>query len=322
MHLNPALILFTFALCVLAGVLVGVPAAFRMSRVDLSATLNADGAHLVVDGGRLPIRSLLVISEIGLTLMIVTGAGLLARSFSLLTAVQTGFRSDHLLTMTVPLQGDVYRAPEQQVKFAERILERVQAIPNVRSAAVSNSLPNASRLLVSADVHIEGKALPKSDSGVFLRAVSIDYFRAMGIRLTQGRLFGEVDRGRADAVVLSDMTARQYWPGETPIGRKILIGEGKLRTVIGVVADVKDSGPDLESVRDVYVPFSDAPTTLIGLVVQTSGDPVDAVRDVRGALRAVDKTQPVEAVATMREILDKSVARPRFNLVMSASFAF
>jgi putative ABC transport system permease protein len=265
-------------------------------------------------------RRLLVVGEIGLALVLLIGAGLLLRSFALLKAVDPGFAADRLLTMTVPLPAAVYRTPQQQASFAEQLLERVRAIPSVESAAVSNSLPMAGHFSMSTDIQIEGTELSGSDSGVFLRAVSESYFRTMGIVLLKGRDFAKTDEGKSDTVIINQATARHFWPTEDPIGRRILGGE-KPRTIIGVVPDVKNSGLDVATSREIYVPFSEEPTRFVGLAVRTSRDPGPVAADVRSAVRGVDRNQPVDWVATMREVLDGRVARPRFNLALLGSFA-
>jgi putative ABC transport system permease protein len=262
-----------------------------------------------------------VVAEIGLAMVLLIGAGLLLHSFALLKAVDPGFQPEKLLTMTIPLPSEVYREGPQQAEFASQLLERVFVVPGVQSAAVSNSLPLASNFLMSADIEIEGRQLSAAESSVGVRAVTAGYFRTMGIAVARGREFNETDEGRKDAVILNQTTARHLWPGENPMGRQISIEKEKPRTVIGVVADVKNLRLDAGTGTEIYVPFVEEPTIYVGLAVRTVGDPGSAVAAVRSIVRGLDRNQAVDNVASMREVLDEYVERPRFNMVLLGSFA-
>jgi len=252
--------------------------------------------------------------------VLLIGAGLLLRSFALLKVVDPGFNTESLLTMTVPLPQAVYHTPAQQTAFAEQLLERVRTMPSVQAAAVSNTLPMASNFSMSMDIKIEGRQLPESDSSVSVRAVSLDYFRTMGIALMEGRDFTATDQGKSDVLIVNQAMARHYWPGADPAGRQIRL-DGKAHTIIGMVANVKNFGLEAETGIEVYVPFADAPTTYVGLAVRTLGDPGAVAGAVRAVVRGIDRNQTVDNVASMRQILDRLVARPRFDLALLGSFA-
>jgi putative ABC transport system permease protein len=322
---DAAVFAFGFAVSVAAGILFGLLPALQFSRANVNEVIKPSGP-LGSPGNRLLApRSLLVVAEIGLALVLLIGAGLLLRSFTLLKAVDPGFNTERLLTMTIPLPQAVYRAPQQQAAFAEQLLERVRTIPSVQSAAVSNSLPMASGFTVGAGVEIEGRQLPPSDASVFVRAVSRGYFRTMGIALLKGRDFTEADQGRSDTVIINQAAARHYWPGSNdsrePIGRQIYLDKGKPRTIIGVAADVKNFGLDADAGQEIYILFDDMPTVYVGLAVRTMGHPGAVAAAVRAVVHGLDRNQTVESVASMREILDRFVARPRFDLVLLGSFA-
>jgi putative ABC transport system permease protein len=200
-------------------------------------------------------------------------------------------------------------------------LERIQAVPGVQSAAVSNSLPLATNFLLSADIEVQGRQLTADESRVRVCAVTAGYFHTMGIILVRGREFRQTDEGRQDAVLVNQTTARHLWPGEDPLGRVLSMEKDKPRTVIGIVADVKNRRPDADTDREIYVPFIEQPTTFVGLAVRTLGDPRGAVSAVREIVRGLDRSQAVDNVASMREVLDEYVERPRFNIVLLGSFA-
>ncbi len=318
---DAAVFLFGLAISLLSGVLFALIPALQFSRGDVNEVIKRGAAH----GGRanrmLAPRSLLVVAEIGLALVLLIGASLLLRSFALLKAVDPGFQPERLLTMTIPLPSEVYREGPQQAEFAAQLLERVRMVPGVQSAAVSNSLPLATSFIMSANVEIEGRQLSATESSVGVRAVTAGYFRTMGIAVVRGREFAEADEGRKDGVIVNQTTARHFWPGEDPMGRQISMEKEKPRTVIGMVADVKNLGLDAGTGTEIYVPFVEEPTTYVGLAVRTVGEPGGAVAAVRGIVRGLDRNQAVDNVASMREVLGEYVERPRFNLVLLGSFA-
>jgi putative ABC transport system permease protein len=321
---DAALFLFGLLVSVAAGILFGLLPALHFSRANVNEVLKEGGPHGEPAGRLLAPRSLLVVAEIGLALVLLIGAGLLLRSFALLRAVDPGFNAARLLTISIPLPQAVYRTPAQQAAFAGQLLERVRAIPSVESAAVSNSLPMAGNFTLSADIEIEGRQLPQSDASVFVRAVSIDYFRTMGIPLLKGRDFSEADQGKPDAVIVNQATARHYWPGSEkslePVGRQIYL-EKQPRTIVGVVADIKNFGLEADTGKEIYVTYAELPAVFLGLAVRTLGDPGAVAAAVRAAVHGVDRNQTVDAVVSMREILDRSMAGPRFHLVLLGSFA-
>jgi putative ABC transport system permease protein len=319
-HPDATVFLFGLTISAAAGILFGLLPAFQFSRADVNEVLKSSGTHGAPGNRLLSPRSLLVTGEIGIALVLLIGAGLLLRSFALLKAVDPGFNTESLLTMTVPLPQAVYRAPAQQRAFAEQLLERVRTIPSVQVAAVSNTLPMASNFSMSMQIEIEGRQLPESDSSVSVRAVSLDYFRTMGIALMKGRDFTAADQGKSDVLIVNQAMARHYWPGADPVGRQIRL-EGKAHTIAGMVANVKNFGLQAETGIEVYVPFADAPTTYVGLAVRTLGDPGAVAGAVRAVVHGVDRNLTVDRVASMREILNRLVAGPRFDLALLGSFA-
>ena len=307
--------LFVLAASGLAGVLIGLWPAIWYSCPDANGVLKGGGSR----EGRLISRRLLVAGQVALASLLLIGTGLLLRSFALLKAVDPGFAPERLLTVNIRLPESEYGTPQQQASFATNLAERVCLIPSVRSAAVSNSLPLSFYFTVSARIQIEGRQIPEAESGIYLRAVSPGYFRTMGIPLVRGRDFVESDQGRFDAVIVNQTAANHFWPGEDPLGRRIL-GD-KPRTVVGVVADIKDEGPARAAAREMYLPFAEQPAPYLGLAVRTSGDPRQAVAGIRAVVRSMDPNQPIDNPSTMQDALDQQVAQPRFNLLLIGTFA-
>jgi putative ABC transport system permease protein len=314
-------ILFGIAITGAVGMIAGLIPALRLSRIDGSEVLKQGRSGWGRTRGPFAPRRLLAVAQVALTLVLLIGAGLLVRSLTLLGAVDFGFNPEGLLTLTVPLPKALYGEPARQVAFARDLLQRAQTIPAVQSAAISNSLPMATVFSMTADLQIAGRRLPESESTVFLRAVTGDYFRTMRIALLRGRFLVESDEDRHDVALINQTAARQYWPAADPIGQRFSVEDGIVRTVVGVVADTTSRELDLPADREVYLPFSEQPTMFLGLVLRTSGDPRAAASGVRRAVTALDRDQPVQSVMTMREVIDRFLSGSRFSTVLLGSFS-
>jgi putative ABC transport system permease protein len=252
--------------------------------------------------------------------MLLIGTGLLVRSFASLRAVDPGFKPERLLTMVVPLAEASYSNPMQQSEFARELLERVQAMPSVESAAVSNSLPMQSTFMLIMPLQIEGRELA-SDTRVSVRAVSGDYFRTMQIPLLRGRDFSATEVGQKSVAIINREMAERFWPGSDPTGGRIVLEKAGPRTIIGVVGDVKSSSLDTDAESELYLPFAEQPAPDVGLVLRSSGDPQLLAANIRTAVRQIDANQPVAEVATMQAVIEEFYDRPRFNFMLFGAFA-
>lgn len=312
---------FCLAISVLTGILFGLLPAWQFSKPDVNQALKEGGGRAGGGSRSRHWRNVLVAAEVALALVLLTGAGLLLRSFILLKAVDPGFRTENLLTMSITLPEATYRQPHERVAFVEQVLERVRPLPAVQYAAFSNSLPMASGFSLSMDFTIEGRQTTGERLSVFVRAVTADYFRTLAIALLKGRYFTDADFSRADAVIINQAMARRYWGPDDPVGQRLNFEEKKSREIIGVVADVKNFGIESGTGMEVYVPFPEAAYPYLGLAVRTASDPTQVAAAVRAAVRAVDRNLPLESMRSMQQILNSYVARPRFNLVLLGSFA-
>ena len=313
-------LLFGLGLSALTSVLFGLLPVLQFSQTSVTDSLRKVARE--PRRRRLPLtpRNLLLVGEIGLTVMLLVGTGLLVRSFASLRKVDPGFKPERLLTMVVPLSEASYSNPAQQAEFANRLLERVQALPSVESAAVSNSLPMQNTFILTMPIQIEGKQW-LGDTSVAVRAVSDDYFRTMQIPLVRGRDFSSADAGHKNVAIINREMAEHLWPGSDPVGTRIVLDKSGPRTIIGVVGDVKSSSLDTDIETELYLPFAEQPASSVGLVLRSSGDPQLLVANIKTSVREIDPNQPISQVATMQKMIDEFYERPRFNFMLFGSFA-
>jgi putative ABC transport system permease protein len=321
---------FTLGVSLMAGVMFGMAPAFLSVSTDLSSILKASGRGAAGHRGRSRIRDGLVISEIACCVALLIGAGLLIRSLARLQQVNPGFRADHVLTMQIALPERRYAGLRVGL-FYKQLLERVRVLPGVQSAGICRFLPLGGTD-ASANFQIEGQpALPTADQPrAKFRAASGEYFAALRIPLLKGRLFDRSDSESTPKVVIINQTAaRRFWPNQDPIGKRILSGfdNNKWSTIVGVVGDVKHSGLDAETNPETYYHFLQLPPEAMNftegtmsLVLRTSMDPAAAVSSVRNEIRKLDPEQPVFNVKTMQDVVDGSIAQPRFRTLLLSVF--
>ena len=315
---------WTVSLSLLAGVLAGLAPALQTSRPDPGEVLKEGGRG--VNGGvrHQRMRGLLVVAEVALTLLLLTGAGLLLKSFMRLQKVDPGFDARNVLTMRVALPGYRYSGDEKFARFGSELLERVRNVPGVEAAAMTTALP-LSQVESAMSFRVDGKAGPPPGSEPIAnwRSVSPDYFRALGVPLLRGRAFTEQEGKDAPGVVIiNESLARNAFPGEEALGQRLVIGmEPKPREVVGVVRDVRHTALKEEPKPEMYVPFQQAPRAVFTLVTRTTVDPASLTSSVTSAVQTVDKDQPVYNVKTMEMFRSESIAQSRFNTYALSIFA-
>ena len=324
--IDSSVLLFTLALSVLTGVVFGLAPALAGSKPDLNQAVKESGKSQAFSLRRNLLRSVLVVAEVSLSLVLLIGAGLLMKSFYLLWAVDPGFRSDHVLAFAVELSDAKYPQGTQQAAFFEQLLARLRVLPGVKAAGLCNSLPLSRSQRMRIGVQFEGQPErpPDQVQSVASMSVSADYFRAMGIPIIRGRAFSERDDANAPKVVILNQTmAHEFFPNENPIGRRMVMGQGAnaLAAVVGVVGDVRDRGLDAQAQAAFFAPFSQSPDSAMEVSLLTAVKPTSMATAVRNAVAAIDPEQPVFDISTMDERLAASVAPRRFNLVLLASFA-
>jgi putative ABC transport system permease protein len=331
--LNGTVLVFAFALSAAVGVVAGLIPALQAPRARLRSALHHEGRTSTAS--RQTARRLLVVSEVALALMLLVGAGLLLRSMQKLLSVDPGFRADHLLTLQVQTAGHKFDAlasapgvgAAARRRFFEEALDEVRKVPGVTSAGFTSLLPLSSDPYWVAvyGAHFENDP-PQGGHNVFRYAVSPGYCEAMHIALVRGRLLDDHDRANAPfAALISESLARSEFPHGDALGKRLHVGPTNYPwfTVVGILADVRQSSLALNDADAVYIPTAQSwfADDTLSFVIRTRGDAASLAPAVRAAIWSVDKDQPILRVATMNEMVDRSVAERRFVLILFEAFS-
>jgi len=314
---------FALLLSAVTGILAGLAPALLTARPDLHSRLK-QGPRTASPRSH-SFRSGLVVIEVALALVLLVGAGLLLRTVSRLFDVDPGFDPKRLLSMQVSTSGDRYRDDAAIVDFFSRAREAVERVPGVESAAWVSQLPLGGDFDMYG-IHIEEKpqSNPELDPSADRYACSAGYLHTMGIPVLRGRGITEADRADSPPVVLiNDTFASRLWPGEDPIGKRVLLGDpnGPWRTIVGVTGNVKHAALDAGPTNQIYLPQPQWVDSAMVLVVRARTSPADLTSAVEAAVWTADRNQPIAAVATMDSLLDVSTARRRFALGLFEIFA-
>jgi putative ABC transport system permease protein len=316
---------FTLLLSFAAGIIAGIAPAFQFSAAETSETLKQGTGRNGGSSASQRTRKALVIAEVILSLILLIGAGLMIRSFWKLQQVDPGFDTSNTIVMGVGLPATKYPDPQQQAVFFDRVLEQISTLPGVVSAGSTTTLP-LSGSGSTQPFTIQGRPEPlvAEQPTAKMRYISADYFRAMGVPLRQGRFFNDQDRDKgAQVLIISETMARQFWPGEDPIGKRLTPSfhlDLGAREIIGVVGDVK-AGLDADAAPVMYMPYKQAPRSFMTLVARTTSNPQNFNRAIAEAIRAVDSEQALWNVRTMEQVLTNSVSGRRFNMTLLITFA-
>jgi putative ABC transport system permease protein len=320
--IDGGVLLFTFVVAVVAGLLFGAVPALRASRPDLQGTLKEGGKTDDVSGGAARLRRALVVGEIALALLVLVSAGLMLRSLGRLEAESPGFETGGVLTADLYLSPTRHAPGPEMVAFGERILDLVRRTPGVAEAGAVTGLPlsNVQFMVpteVEGDVRGEERALPSFD----WRPITPGYLEAIGVPVVAGRTFDDRDHAGAQPVaIVSEDLAERYWPGQDPLGKRLMLTVGQpngpeWRTVIGVTEHVKAVSLDGESPEQVYTPVAQSPTPFFSLAIRTDpsagGDPMAVAPAVRKAIWSAERDQPIENLRPMEEIVEQATAGRR-----------
>ena len=323
--LNVSVLAFTLGVSAVTSVLCGLFPALHAARTDLNLSLK-EGGRSTPGAGRDVTRRTLLVAEVSLALILLSGAGLLVRSMARLLSVDPGFNPDNLLTMRVMLPNNGYDQTRARA-YAEECLAKLGALPGVRAAAITISLPIDGSFWDSAffvaDKPVPARAeLPEAA----LASVSSNYFETMGIQLLEGRGFTSADSEQSSKVtVVNEALARSIWPGEDPVGKRLKNGfpeyDAPWREVVGVVRDVKLNGAERETPMQAFLPFEQEPWASFSIVVRTTSDPLSAAATIENTVHSIDQEVPVFSVRSMDQLLSHSIAERRLILTLLVSFA-
>ncbi|HZT32229.1 MAG TPA: ABC transporter permease [Bryobacteraceae bacterium] len=317
---------FTFAISLATGLLFGLAPALESSRTDLCQTLK-EGSRTLSGGARQGLRSLLVASEVAMSLVLLVGAGLLIQSFLKLHRIDPGFRPENVLVVELSFpDSPTYRASGRKTVFLQQLVERVGSLPGVMGAAAISELPLGGREEVEA-ISVEGQ--PRPDSDPFIadqREITAGYFQTMAIPVLKGRAFTAQDTKESLPVaVIDDVMARRYWPNQDPIGKRFKIGSMNSKTpwlvVLGVAGSVKHSALGAEGRPEFFLPCAQREWQQMALVARSAVDPSSLAQAVKREVWKLDADQPVSRVTTMQVLVSDSVALPRFHSLLLGIFA-
>jgi putative ABC transport system permease protein len=323
-------LMFTSVLSMLTGVLFGLVPLHQSRRVSANDSLKQGGRSIATDHSRL--RSALIVGQVSIALVLLTGAGLMTKSLWRLVQVSPGFQTEHILTARLSLPSQytnesVFGTGQHPriTLFQRELQERIREIPGVKSIAFTAYLPLAG-INNSWAFYIEGR--PENPPGVYdvtnYRPVSADYFETVGIPIVRGSSFVLGDTEDSPLVVIINRSmARTWWNQQNPVGQRVRFGDQKWRTIVGVVGDVHHEALDTEAEPEMYVPYGQVPNAEARptIVVRTSIEPASVTSALRKAVSEVDANVPMDQIETMTQIVYGSVAQSRFRTAMSVMFA-
>ena len=318
---------FTFFTTLAVGVVFGLAPSLHSSKPDLNNSLKEGAAS---SGGgrwlrRFGLRDVLVVTQMAMAVVLLAGAGLLIKSFVKLQQVELGFTPAKVVTVSVSPPFNRFPKAYRKTDYYQGLIESLRTMPGVDAAAATTSAPTAG-VFMNVPILVAGRPEPANieTQRAFLNVVSPDFFRVIGNSLKQGRLFAETDNESSPPVaIINETMARSYFAGTDPVGQRIALkGEGdKWIEIVGVTADIKQFGLDVENRPSLYRPYRQQEVTFMSLAVRTTADPVSMFPSLRDRIMDTDKFTAITHVRTIDELISDSVAQPRFYTLMLAIFA-
>jgi putative ABC transport system permease protein len=329
--LSVPVLLFALGVCAIAGALSGCAPAWQAARANLTDALKEGGRSIA--GGRHLLRRVLVVLEFALALTLLAGGGVAASAFIKTMSVDLGFRTDHLLTLQLPVPRDRFSTPEAVEIFYRQLLDRVATVPGVKSASISSGMPLRGTGF-GGPFDIVGRVHDPADrprAGVNL--VTPQFFETVGIRILRGRAFTEQDRaGSVRVAIVNEAFVRRYLPDADPLTARVRMPPFVYGTpppklepvewqIVGVYGDVKNAGPADESYPEIDVPFWQAPWPRTTMAVQTAGSAPGVLQDLANAIHALEPDLPLANVRTIEQLVREDMAADRFYTVLFGAFA-
>ncbi len=324
LRLDPRIFGFSAAIITLASFLFGLIPALITSRADVNEALKEGGLRLGASAGTHRLRGMMSAGEIGLSLILLVGAGLLVRSFLRLTEVDLGFDPNSLLVATVERPLTAAFDSQQHAAFFQASLERIRNLPGVKEAALTQRYPLGPPHNATMMLRIQGAENFRPPQPISVTEISPDYFHVMRIRLLKGRTFSASDvAGAQEVVTVNESLARMVFGAHDAIGQHISFGgpSAPWKEVVGVVANVREDALEKEPVPEIFVPYLQQPSFSMAFVLRTESSPLMLAEAVREAVQSIDKNQPLSGATTLDEVIAKSVAPRRFRMLLLGLFA-
>ncbi|MCI0389472.1 MAG: ABC transporter permease [Acidobacteria bacterium] len=313
---------FVFGISLITGVVFGLVPALQISKTDLNESLKEGGRGTSGSLRRNRLRSIFVVSEVALSLVLLIGAGLMIKSFIRLSQVNLGFKPDNMLAVSVSLSGSKYREGQPRVSFFEQVRRNIAALPGVQSVGNVGGLPLAGGM-GSRYFGIEGRPPQPPGQGynANINIISPNYFRTMGIQFIRGRDFSESDAtGQPQVIIINEELGRRFFPNEDPLDKRIGLSNS-FWTIIGIAGNVRNQGIEKEPRAEMFLPHGQAPTNFATIVVRTNADPLMSVAAVRNVVQSLDKDQPLYNIRTVEQVVSESLVSQRFNMILLGVFA-
>ena len=328
-HVDAMVLAFALAITVFAGVVSGLLPSLRAADEGLSASLHDAGRRSVGSARGQRLRGALVVAELALAVVLLHGAGLLLNSFARLIAVDPGFRTEGAMTFRMDLPQSRYGTNERVVSFYTTLIDAIREQPGVLSVGAISRLPIGMPGSFSSRFEIEGRSWSGEQPSISARIVNPSYFRTVGMKILRGRGIAEEDaRGRPAAIVINEAAVARFFPGEDPIGRRMvrftydpLEDAAEAYTVVGVVSDVRSRTLGEAPHPQAYFSHAQVPLAQMSIVVQAAGDPLAQAGGIRRTIAALDRNIPVPAFTTLDQVLSDSLDRPRFFATLLGVFS-
>ncbi len=322
-HMDITVVLFLAAISALSCLLFGLVPALSSSRTNVVGALKGEGTLTRLLGGNQRVRAGLLVGEVALSTVLLVGASLMVRTFVQLRAVQPGFESSKVMALPIALNGKRYGDDQKKLAFFEEMMRRTAAMPGIESAGSADILPLSGQDSRTG-INIENREPnPNENTRAHHRVVTPGFLETMRIPLLEGRTIRETDTSAGQKVAVINLTAaRRYWPGQSAIGKRFMVGRETVWTeIVGVVGDVRDFGLDLDSNPVMYLPLAQSPGNWMNIVVRSNRSPGDIAAALKTEVQSIDKDQPVGTLVTMEELVSNSIAPRAMNLLLLGLFA-
>ena len=321
--IDGSVLLFALAVSVATGILFGLAPAWQASRSTIGSVLKEGGRSSTASSGQW-VRSSLLVAEVAMSIVLLVGAALLLRSFARLTNVDPGFRPEHVLAFRVALPGSTYPESRHTVAFFNTLLEGLEALPEVTSAGMTQTLPMRGDYILSFTIQGQPAPKPNEEPSANYRVASPNYFQALSIPLLRGRAFTDRDGEKSPQVAVVDQKfVERYFPDRDPIGQGIDIGNGTdgFFEIVGVVGSIRLHSLEDNLAPTMYVPFAQSPVGSAWVVARTTGEPSALSAAVRQTVQGIDRALPAFAMTPLASVVSDSVAARRFSMLLLGMFA-